>query len=74
MICCGIKHVFSICLCFFHLSEVMADSRKGKRSKTKDCTGGNVDDVECLNVSFSEMELGKNLYLHNLQKKRTCKL
>ena len=23
MICCGIKHVFSICLCFFRLQEVM---------------------------------------------------
>ena len=46
----------------------MADSSKGKSSKTKDFTGRNVDDVERLNVSFSEMKLGKNLYVHNLHK------
>ena len=58
MVFCGIKHVFSVCLCLFHLLEVMADSSKGKSSKTKDFTGGNLDDVDRLNASFREMELG----------------
>ena len=44
----------------------MADSSKGKSSKTKDFTCENVDDVDLLNVSFSEMELGKNLDMYNL--------
>ena len=34
-----------------------------KSSKTKDSTGENVDFI---NVSFSEVELGKNLHMYNL--------
>ena len=39
----------------------MADSCKDKSSKTEDFTAKDVDDVDLLNVSFSEMELGKNI-------------
>ncbi len=65
MIYCGIKHVFSIWLFVSCLSEVMADSSKDKSSKTEDFTAKDVDDVDLLNVSFSEMELGKNIDVRN---------
>ena len=51
MIYCAVKHVFSICLPFLLLWEVMAD--RGKFS--------DVEEVDLLNVSFREMELGKDI-------------
>jgi hypothetical protein len=52
------------------LFEVMADSSQAKSSKTEDFTAKDVDDVDVdtdvdlLNVSFSEMELGKNMNVY----------
>ena len=65
MIYCGVKHVFSIWLFVSYLSEVMADSSKDKSSKTEDFTAKDVDDVDLLNVSFGEMELGKSTDVRN---------
>ena len=53
--------MFSHCLSFFRLWEVMADRGKGESSKTTDFRGSDVEEVELLNVSFTEMELGKDI-------------
>ena len=61
MIYCAVKHVFSICLSFLLLWEVMADRGKGESSKTTDFRSSDVEEVDLLNVSFGEMELGKDI-------------
>ncbi len=44
----------------------MADSCKDKSSKTEDFTAKDVDDVDLLNVSFSEMELYVRILTYNI--------
>ena len=57
--------MFSIWLFVSSLSKVMAYSSKDKSPKTEDFTAKDVDDLGLFNVSFSEMELGKNIDVRN---------